>query len=323
METFEKLEELVNLGQSDAAKAFFEDAYTLTRSGPFRFEVTPKEATTPQGNTPTEIWQREGTPGMRGALYRAVSALDNARRNKRYLDLAQSKQSPPVITQGDSWFAFPFIEPLDVSESLASLTPVYSLACPGDDMTDISRGEKLDELIWAVDHTGSDHVALSAGGNELIGDHFPDVLRTTRHAQSAMDFLHLDRVNRKIEHVADGLERILQRLIAIKPDIRVYCHSYDYPLPDINNGRFLGPALDRAGIPPEKHKAICQLLLDMFDNTLVSLCQRYAANLNRVDFRGVSGGRPDHWADEVHLTSDSSAKAAQRLYHAITTRSQT
>ncbi|TRD16253.1 hypothetical protein [Palleronia caenipelagi] len=314
----ETLDQLMSSDQAEEARAYFTRNYDMSWPSPFRCEITERVPPAPRSDS--TVWQPEGATGLRGMLFRTVSAIDNSRRNRRFSEGPGHESGLPVITQGDSWFAFPIIEPVDVSESLGRLTPVYSLACPGDEMRDICRGEQLDELAWAVEETKARNVALSAGGNEMIGEEFPDILRPVDHAQSATDYLHLDRVNRKIAELIDGFERIIQHLVRIDPEIRVYAHSYDYPFPDVRQGRFMGRALDRAGIPPDRHRAVCSQIIDLLDNAMVTLTYRYPGTFSRVDFRGVSGARPDAWADEVHLTTATAALAARRLFDDIIRR---
>jgi len=306
------LERLENLLEQDGTG--FADTFRLTRTAAFRFGLEVRRDPDTGANSATsDLPELEATPGLKGVLFRKAAALDNLIRNRRQFEPYRNTNATKIVAQGDSWFAFPFVEPRDVSENLADLLPVYSLGCPGDDVSDMSSGRKLGDLIAALKDTDADIVALSGGGNELIGDDFPTVLNTTGTPRSATDFIEPARLRAKIASVVNGFEVILGELVATKPDVQICAHGYDYPFPRRDEGTFLGPVLDDLNIPERYWHGICAHIIDQFDEALTALSRRHPQNFFRVDLRGVAGNDVANWADEIHLNSETAKLAAGKF----------
>ncbi len=314
MDAIDRFEKLVAEGADAQARKAFSESIEVQKTGAFRFEIKDQE-NTPTGRTETLFVapELEATPGAKGVLFRNFAALDNKWRNTVYFDAFVNKGGTKVITQGDSWFAFPLVEPVDVAEWLAKQMPVFAMGCPGDDVTDMASGQKMADLVAALKETNAEIVALSGGGNELIGDDFPTVLRTPDHALSAVDFIEPEQLSEKIAKVIDGFEEIIQRLISVDPKVQICAHSYDYPVPRQQKATFLGPVLSDLEIPDKYWIGICAHIIDQFDDALVHLAKRYAKNFFRVDLRGIAGDRSANWADEIHLNSATAALAANEF----------
>ncbi|NOX40000.1 MAG: SGNH/GDSL hydrolase family protein [Alphaproteobacteria bacterium] len=314
MALLDAVEKLVDEGYEAHARAAFTKGFQIRKTGAFRFELAPKQdARADISSAVADLPEFEATPGMMGFLFRQAAALDNRLRNARFFDPYRDTDCTKVITQGDSWFAFPFVKPVDVSENLANLMPVFSLGCPGDDVADMSGDHKLADLIAALSETQADIVALSGGGNELIGDDFPSVLKTPLKARLAVEYVDADRLQRKATKVIRGFEKILLALVAVKPDVQICAHSYDYPFARRAEGTFLGPVLDDLGVPDEYWNGICAHIIDQFDAALVLLSNRYPKNFFRVDLRRISGNDIANWSDEIHLNSETAKLAANEF----------
>ena len=293
----------------------------MRRTGPFSFDLADADAQVPRLRAgPEVIPENEATPGLKGFAFRAAAALDNRIRNSAHWTPYARAECTKVVCQGDSWFAFPLVEPEDVSECLGRLLPVFTLGCPGDNVADMAKEEKIVALTDAVRSSGATIVALSGGGNELIGEDFPSVLRRAPNARAALDHVDLNRLEVKVAEVCRAFEEIFWALIDARPSVQICAHSYDYPFPNLETGTFLGPTLSDSGIPPEHWYAICAHIIDRFDNALVSLSRTYQRNFFRVDLRGISGADAANWSDEIHLDSATASRAAERFVGEFRTR---
>lgn len=314
METLKELEKLVDQKSGKQIKEELTTNFKVIKTGLFQFEIDAKNAGAPENRAALQSkFEREATPGAKGMLFRSFALVDNMLRNQKNSSSYRESSCTKVVTQGDSWFAFPFVEPTDVSESLASKMPVFTLGCPGDDVTDMSTGQKMLDLVSAVKNTKAEIVALSGGGNELIGDDFPSVLTTGGQPKNAADFILADRLQEKIAVVIGGFERIINELIAVDPNLQICAHSYDYPLPRQQKATFLGPVLSDLEIPDKFWIGICAHIIDRFDEALICLAQKYERNFFRVDLRGIAKDLSSNWADEIHLGSETAMLAADEF----------
>lgn len=305
----EGFDALVEAARYEEARQLLLANAQVERRGPFKPDLVLPEDAQRLLSAPDSA-RTEAATGLRGLVFRTASALDNRLRNKRYF-FDRIEDRPRVVTQGDSWCSFPFVEPMDLSESLACYCPVYNLAVPGDDLADMVAQETLEELVWTVREFKADATFLSGGGNEMIGDAFPQVLSTT--PDGAGIYLDLQKLSATIDQAITRLRRVVETLLEETECERIGFHSYDWPFPRDDSG-WLGGPLKLAGIPRAHWARTCGHIIDSFDAALCRLSADLGPRVYHIDLRGIGGQDEALWADEIHLSSKGYAKAAQIVH---------
>jgi len=296
---------LVDAGNFDSATTLARQTYDIASRRAFRIGLLNQMDSKKQTET-----QLERAEGLKGVTFRAISGLDNYIRNQRFETTRKNSTAPNIVVQGDSWVSFPFVIQ-DLGQHLSKLFPTFCIGCPGDNVQDMGSAEKLDELLWSLDYTQADFLVLSGGGNEMIGEDFPKVL-TDANPDTGINQAQLDR--KKAEVIA-GFDKIISAAVALKPNLKIFVHSYDKPHPRTGQA-WLGQVLETAQVPQDKWHGVCGEIIDQFDQSLVALADRYE-NLHRVDLRGISNTTDPAWHDEIHLSSAGYGKAALKFKAAI------
>jgi lysophospholipase L1-like esterase len=242
----------------------------------------------------------------------SLNGIARWRRQQRYRDKVQNWNGLRIVSEGDSWFQFPFLLD-DVIDQLFSEYAIFSLDAAGDLLSDMIS---QNELVGAVAAEKPDFVFLSGGGNDLLGSG-----RLTRHIEPfrpgrpAAEYLGAP-FERFLRSVMDDYRRIVSQLRQAAPNVRVLVHSYDRAIP--NGGRWLGQPMTQAGIrDPGLQRAIVSAILERFHAALLGLAEEPGAlgNVHIVDCRDqVGDGR---WWDELHPTSEGFASVAARFRAAV------
>lgn len=241
-------------------------------------------------------------------LLASLNKISRRRRQRRYRRRISDWQGLRIVSEGDSWFQYPFLL-TDVVDWLSESYAVLSLDAAGDLITDMVR---QGELLTAVVAERPDVILLSGGGNDLLGSgSLARMMPDFREERSAADYAGAE-FEAGLRTVLAGYTHLLERLTRIAPATPVLCHVYDYAIPD--NGRWLGRPLAAAGIrDPDLQRAIIRIIVDRFHSGLTGLAERYA-QLRVVDTRGAVQGL---WHDELHPTDRGYAAVAQRFAHTI------
>jgi lysophospholipase L1-like esterase len=297
--------QLVENADFDAATSLARQSYEIVSRRAFSLGLIDEIE---RNNTPTP--KAERTEGFKGVTFRAISGLDNYIRNQRFEAARKDQTAPKIVVQGDSWVSFPFLIQ-DLGKQLANHFPTFCIGCPGDNVADMVTSEKLDELMWSLDYTKADVLVLSGGGNEMIGEDFPNVLKDADPDLG----INQAKLDAKKHEVITGLRTIIDAAQSQNPNLKVFLHSYDKPHPQKGEA-WLGQVLETAGIAPQRWHHICGEIIDQYDSALQDMAAQYQ-NLTRVDLRGVSNDVRPGWHDEIHLSSEGYANAALKFKQSI------
>lgn len=228
---------------------------------------------------------------------------------------------PRIVSEGDSWFSFPFPERgnlIDVLERSMRRAALLRLERSGDSMAAMLSPRAKSRLGYRLGHYRVDLLLFSGGGNDVVG------------ARSFATLLApgAGLVDAAVEERLDRIEERYLELVALRDAFRRECtivaHGYDYPIPADRGVRQLGlrltrpwmhPALVEGGIlEPAAQRAIARELIDRFHARLESVaarCPRFVA----IDLRGTLG--PADWGDEIHPTRAGFAKLGRRLERVV------
>jgi lysophospholipase L1-like esterase len=235
-------------------------------------------------------------------LLASLNGLARARRQRRYRDKIKTWTGPRIVSEGDSWFQYPFLLK-DVIDWLSEPYAIWSLDAAGDLIADMVR---QGELVTAVVQERPDLVLLSGGGNDLLGSsNLARAVAPYEAGRAAEDYLG-GAFDTNLRVVLGGYRAMLDRLSQVAAGTPVLCHVYDHAVP--KRGRWLGRPLAAAGIEdPALQLEIIRVIVDRFHAKLSELINRYD-QVHLVDTRNTVNGR---WHDELHPTDSGYASVAQ------------
>lgn len=240
----------------------------------------------------------------------ALSSLNSLARWRRLMHYRRNVggwSGPKAVSEGDSWFQFPFLLD-DVIDQLGRDHLIFSLGAAGDLLGDMVN---QDELVGAVTAERPDVVFLSGGGNDLLGGgRLTQFLHTFSEGRPASDYPTPD-FDVILQKTLDLYAGICEAALAAGAPT-IVCHSYDYAIPA--GGRWLGRPLASLGIHDAGlQRAIIRELIDRFHAGLAALVRRsdFRGRVLLADCRGVVG--TNEWWDELHPTDDGFAAVAARF----------
>ena len=236
--------------------------------------------------------------------------------NHRVARRAARADKPRVVAEGDSWFRLPFPWWQAIATRIASDGgfAVRNIAHWGDTLREILERK---EYLGAIQDFKPSHFILSGGGNdvqELLGD---------------AKFLHDYDGQRPLEEslTPDGLallaritthyREILAEVAALDPQLRIFCHGYDYPRPEVADGQFIGRFLDGHRYPQERWPALVRVILDRL-NRAIQAAMPAAPQAKFLDCRHVTDDYT--WYDDMHPANDGFRALARKFEAQMTAR---
>jgi lysophospholipase L1-like esterase len=242
----------------------------------------------------------------------ALNGWSRSVRHRRYrTKRARDPNAPHLVSEGDSWFQYPFILQ-DVIDQLNRDHAVFCTAAAGDMLTDMIA---QDEVVTAIIAERPAAILISAGGNDLLGK-IQTLIEPFDTSKAPEAYLG-PTFDTFLEALASDYRRFLLHLIAHAPDTPIFCHSYDYALPR-PRGRWLGRPMASIEIrDPTLQRTIVRAMVDRFHAALTSIVQEpaFAGHVTLVDCRGTVPA--DAWHDELHPTDHGYALVAERFRTAI------
>jgi len=255
-------------------------------------------------------------PANRGIIGLSVKSL-NDRANRKRVAAYEAKirdgwKGLKLLAEGDSWFLYPILLK-DIVDNLSNEYAVYSMAAAGDTLENMLRGAgQLEATIKEHQFNG---VLLSAGGNDIAGDLLRSYLTTHPiPPKPALNYLN-DRFDAFIASTREKLDGLFGGLTTRFPDLRIFCHGYDWPFPR-KNGLWLAPAMLSQKVPEAVQPAVLKLMIDRYYEMLGSLAEKYRDRVFVADCRG-SVGAITEWFDELHPFNAGYTRAADRFRSTI------
>lgn len=297
-------------------------------SGPFdpRIEPDPeKVAMTPEGDFDVESAMRWG------------NAVCRWRRQQEFEQrIANGVRKPVLVSEGDSWFQFPFLIE-EVIDQLRSDFLIWSLDAAGDTADNmVNRQPEYMAGLQRQKANGVKGFLFSAAGNDVIGEDLlgnPVLASLLKPYAPGKDAAwHVDKG--VLAQVLTRLEADYGKVVStIRRDpafrrLPIFIHGYDYAIPGGYPGdprrpvyakqdEWLGGPMREKGIADlPLQRAIIHFLIDALYEMLARVAGDSAAtHVHLVDVRGTL--KQAEWADEIHGTSAGFAKVARLFAKAI------
>jgi N-acetylmuramoyl-L-alanine amidase len=250
------------------------------------------------------------------------------------------RRLPVLVSEGDSWFQFPFLI-REVVDHLDDEYLIWSTGAAGDTAANMAFGPPGyggREYLQALRDFRTDVRAFlfSAAGNDMIGADpqsgrpaLLDILRPF-NGNCADIHGHMDTfcLTRKLDALETAYRSVIDTIRA-EPGLErlpILLHGYDYVFPSPwgdDDGRnppyaarnaWLGGPLDALGFRDRtQRRAILGYLIDrLYDRLLRLAGSPDVTGVWVVDCRGAMPD-PTHWNDEIHGTSAGFALVAQRF----------
>jgi hypothetical protein len=261
---------------------------------------------------------------------------------------------------GDSWFEYPLTDDGLITgfnqgivgdagtqlQSIGNPPPtILSYALHGQSTTQMLSYENQDQILKALTdpnitewNNGStaDGILVSAGGDDIVGDHFAVYLD---YHGAGLDALRFQGILASVQ--ASYMDLFALRDIAaaqLKLDpkrIPIFGHCYDYAIPNGKAagwpiplaGPWLQPSLDFSGYDTTQGMNIVQNAIDAFQKLLADLAAdkitppgRTTNNFILVDTIGTltrNPTRPNGWANEIHPYTEGFGLLATKFLGAL------
>jgi len=259
---------------------------------------------------------------------KAISRLQAASDVASSMSVSAIARPFVMLAIGDSWHDYPllnngpFLQQTDLIFQLQSYGthPVTSLnlAHFGDASTDMMSVPKQERMIAALRDKknwlgGKPHgILVSAGGNDVVG-RFGVFLDFNDGKSSG---LNLQRFKRVLDVVKDSYLTLFDIRDKYAPEIPIFAHDYDFPIP--NNvhpacaGPWLKPALDINHWSQADGERIAKEALTRFALLLSGLAGNPNYNFHHVKTQGTLDR--DEWANELHPTYLGFRKVTKIFY---------
>lgn len=264
-------------------------------------------------------------------LDREIYKYSRKMREMRRVQVATFQRSgrKSVVAEGDSWFHLP-----DYSIFGFRLFP-FAIADWMErnrryDVRNISHwGHTLKEIIEAKEYISvmkektPDFFILSAGGNDLqLGLANQEDCYIYEYDEMRESDNYISPAGKKgIADIEEGYKEILDEVTEEFPNLKVFCHGYDYPRPLVGDGehkgQFIGRYLDFWGIPEDEMDAILKPIVDAL-NTAIQRAVESCSHASAVEYINLRGETEEYtWMDDMHPDEDGFAALALKFEEAM------
>lgn len=304
-------------------------AYSVPKKGEgsaFSVELAPN---------PDVVIMSESDVEAENAMQIGNRAARFFRRNEFNRRKAAGDASPVLVSEGDSWFQFPFF----LKETVDQLNKdfmVWSVGAAGDTAENMVHRNPEYMRALKKQRKSVKGFLFSAAGNDIIGEDpatgrpvLTDILKPFNgNTSDITGHINFALLGQKVSFLRNAYGKVIANVRA-KPEfaqLPIFIHGYDYVFPfpfGAGDGRdpkwadkdqWLGSAMSTKGInDPDHRRAIIKLLIDTLYDMLDDLAGNSAqSQVWVVDCRGALPNVTD-WADEIHATSAGYAKVAARF----------
>jgi phospholipase C len=302
---------------------FQSTAVKLFRSGGVGKAKAPAAKTMPKQLSPKEFvkFQKSHYGNLSGA---SDFETRYAQFKKQSL---QSKKGAAfsVLTEGDSWFAFPSI--LGRKNVIERIQDEFSewrflrMEDNGDELAAMLSGKQRARIREVLSDKLFDLLLFSGGGNDVVGDDMTALLNDYRPGMSLEDCINGDRFERRLTQIELSYRDLVDIRNDNSPATIVVVNGYDYPHPRnegvCRQGPWLYPGMMRRGIEdPDLQMEIAVYLIDRFNDALRAVVDSPLSRGTVHLAPTVGTLMKDEWGDEIH-PSRSGFKLIARKFQEV------
>ena len=243
------------------------------------------------------------------ALIESLNAIARWRRQRGYAAKIKAGWTGlRFVAHGDSWFQYPFLVE-DIIDHLFAEHAILDLSGAGRTLHDVGLS---DELVHAVKSEMPNGVLLSGGGNDILGEQAIKLyLKDFSAGRAVADYAEAT-LAAHLELIVAQYDRIIGQLQAVSPSLRIFCHAYDWAIPDARKGVWLaGPMTAKGIVESGLQQSLVRLLIARFNEAMRGLERRYPGRVLVVDCRGAVGS--ERWYDELHPNDQGFGDVAARF----------
>jgi N-acetylmuramoyl-L-alanine amidase len=252
------------------------------------------------------------------------------RRQRRFnTRIARGDKAPVLVSEGDSWFQFPFLINDVIDHLGAQDFNIWSLGAAGDTAENMvfRQPEYMAGLIRHADAVKA--FLFSAAGNDIIGADITGtpvlekLLKQSNGTEKPADLIDQAELGRRLGNLRDAYRNVID---TVRSDARftalpIVLHGYDYAIPGAKDDQrdpiyakpdqWLGQPMRKRNITDETtQRAIIKHLIDELYGMLDDLGQ--LPGIYVVDVRNTLKTKAD-WNDEIHGTDEGFAHVASRF----------
>lgn len=235
-----------------------------------------------------------------------------------------------ILTEGDSWFAFPLPSRPDILDNLittfAEKAAWLRLEGNGDEAVEILKGEQRNRLrrLLADDALGSEALLFSGGGNDIVGEDLLPLLKDFVPGADWRSCIDQERFLRRMDQIEAAYEELVDLRDDHRPGCVIFIHAYDLAiptgkaikLPGLKVGPWMQPYLSQRGIvAPAMQRQIIRSMLEQLGELMSKLEKRHHGIVH-VRIQGILDDI--QWGDELHPTAVGSTQLAGLFATALT-----
>lgn len=243
-----------------------------------------------------------------------------------YQDLQDHPDWIPVITEGDSWFAFPgVLLRMNVISHLQytfkARMAFLRISYHGDRMHDMLHGSQLRKLKRMFAHRSHFRALLFSGGGNDIVQSIDDFIVKQGDCKRWRDCVEQDALDAKILELETLYHKLIRTRDKLNSQCRIYVHSYDYSsvngLPVklgtlVLSKAWLEPVFVKKGITSKRtQRRIVKHVIDEFYAMLKRVETAYPERFVVIDTRGTL--KPSDWTDEIHPSHEGFERVTQKI----------
>lgn len=280
------------------------------------------------------------------SAFRIFNSIERSRRARRFRRrLNRGEKLPILVSEGDSWFQFPFLIK-EVIDQLEKDYLIWSVGAAGDTalnmvLGDQKRGQAEYLLALRSQQENVKGFVFSAAGNDILGEDpstgesaLFSIIKDYQTGQDNNPHAHINFsvLGEKLSFLKSAYQTVIGN-IRVEPgfeSLPIFVHGYDYVFPypwgddDPRNpiyaakDQWLGKAFARRRYPTSPlRRDIMKILIDSLYDMLASVAGDSAqTQVWLVNCRGAMPNVTD-WNDEIHGTSDGFKKVSTRFQAVI------
>jgi hypothetical protein len=234
-------------------------------------------------------------------------------QSRFYEDLSDFPDAPLMLTEGDSWFAWPVNGNIIRKIGKYANFNILRLERNGDEIVEnIMSPRQRNKIEDALSRFDFPVFLVSGGGNDIVGDELRAFLK--RYRKNMVGWRSILRDN-EFESALGLIKTAYIDLIELtyryRPNCIILAHDYDFIEPSDNGAEFFGfsfgeswikPTMDELKIPDDWQEDIVDHMLQRLSQELADLQATYPSFIHVRTQGTLKKGDPKHWANEIHPT---------------------